>query len=106
LGSAAEPGPPAPARALAQAIGIEQARDRILLRSADPDEAMAALEGWTVPRLPIGGGALVELGLSAGPEVAATLQAVERQWVEEGFPDAARVRAIAEEKVAQALRAR
>jgi len=106
LGSAAEPGPPAPARALAQSIGIEQARDRILLRSADPDEAMAALEGWTVPRLPIGGGTLVELGLSAGPEVAATLQAVERQWVEEGFPDAARVRAIAEEKVAQALRAR
>jgi poly(A) polymerase len=106
LGSAAEPGAPGPARALAQAIGLEQARDRILLRSADPDEAMAMLEGWTVPRLPIGGGTLVEMGLSAGPQVAATLQAIERQWVEEDFPDIARVRAIAEEKVAQALRAR
>jgi poly(A) polymerase len=59
-----------------------------------------------VPRLPIGGGTLVEMGLRAGPQVAATLQAIERQWVEENFPDLARVRAIAEEKVAQALRAR
>jgi poly(A) polymerase len=106
LVSAAEPVPPGPARALAQAIGIEQARDRILLRSARPSEDMAALEGWTVPRLPIGGGTLVEMGLRAGPQVAATLQAIERQWVEENFPDLARVRAIAEEKVAQALRAR
>jgi poly(A) polymerase len=106
LVSAAEPAPPGPARALAQAIGIEQARDRIMLRSAQPTEDMATLEGWTVPRLPIGGGTLVEMGLRAGPQVAATLQAIERQWVEEDFPDAARVRAIAEEKVAQALRAR
>ena len=106
LVSAAEPGDARPARALAQAIGVEQARDRLLLRSADPIEGMRALEGWTPPRLPIGGGELVAMGLRAGPQVAATLQAVERQWVEEDFPDAERVRAIAEEKVAQALRAR
>jgi poly(A) polymerase len=106
LVSAAEPAEPGPARALAQAIGIEPARDRLLLRSADPEKGLAALEGWTPPRLPIGGGDLVALGLSAGPVVAATLQAIERQWVEEDFPNAARVRAIAGEKVAQALRAR
>ena len=104
--SAAEPGAPGPARALAQAIGIEAARDRLLLRSDDPAEGMRALEGWTPPRLPIGGGELVKMGLRAGPQVAATLQAIERQWVAEDFPDAPRVRAIAEEKVAQALRAR
>jgi poly(A) polymerase len=46
------------------------------------------------------------MGLHAGPQVAATLQAIERQWVAEDFPDASRVRIIAEEKVAQALRAR
>ncbi|HMI21239.1 MAG TPA: CCA tRNA nucleotidyltransferase [Sphingomonas sp.] len=106
LVTAAEPGEPGPARALAQAIGVGPARDRLLLRSADPAEGLAALEGWTPPRLPIGGGDLVALGLSAGPQVAATLQAIERQWVEEDFPNAARVRAIAGEKVAQALRAR
>jgi len=106
LVSAAEPEGAGPARALAQAIGVEQTRDRLLLRSADPTEGMRALEGWTPPRLPIGGGELVAMGLRAGPQVAATLQAVERQWVEEDFPDVARVRAIAEEKVAQALRAR
>jgi poly(A) polymerase len=106
LVTAAEPAAPGPARALAQAIGVGAARDRLLLRSADPAEGLAALEGWTPPRLPIGGGDLVALGLSAGPLVAATLQAIERQWVEEDFPDAARVRSIAGEKVAQALRAR
>jgi poly(A) polymerase len=106
LASAAEPGEPGPARALAQAIGVEAARDRLLLRSADPTDGLAALEGWAPPRLPIGGGDLVTLGLKAGPVVAATLQSIERQWVEEGFPDAVRVRAIAAEKVAQALRAR
>jgi poly(A) polymerase len=93
-------------RALAQAIGMEQARDRLLLHSPDPSAAMAALDGWTPPRLPIGGGDLVTMGLSAGPQVAATLRAIERQWVEEDFPGADRVRTIAEEKVGQALRAR
>ena len=106
LKSAAEPGEAGPARALAHAIGVEQARDRLLLRSGEPTEGLAALEGWTPPRLPIGGGELVGMGLSAGPVVAATLQAIERQWVSEGFPDASRVRAIAAERVAQALRAR
>jgi poly(A) polymerase len=104
--SAAEPSEPGRARALAQAIGVEAARDRLLLRSADPAEGMQALEGWTPPRLPIGGGELVTMGLRAGPQVAATLQAIQRQWVAEDFPDASRVRIIAAEKVAQALRAR
>jgi poly(A) polymerase len=104
--SAAEPNEPGPARALAQAIGVEAARDRLLLRSANPSEGMRALEGWTPPRLPISGGELVGMGLHAGPQVAATLQAIERQWIAEDFPNASRVRAIAEEKVTQALRSR
>jgi poly(A) polymerase len=106
LVSAAEPAAPGPARPLAHAIGLGNARDRLLLRSDDADAALAELEGWTPPRLPIGGGDLVALGLSAGPTVAATLQAIERQWVAEGFPDNARVDAIAREQVDQALRAR
>jgi poly(A) polymerase len=106
LASAAEAGEPGPARALAYALGVEQARDRLLLHAEDPDAAMAELDRWIPPRLPIGGGALVAMGLTAGPVVAATLQSIERQWVAEGFPDSARVHEIAEAEVAQALRSR
>jgi len=103
---AAEGGEPGLARPLAHAVGLESARDRLLLHAADPKDGMAALDHWSVPRFPLTGGELVEMGLRAGPVVAATMQAIERQWVAEGFPDLSRVREIAEEEVAQALRAR
>ena len=106
LTTAAQGGEPGPARPLAHAIGLESARDRILLHADHPDEGLAALDHWNVPRFPLGGGELVKLGLNAGPVVAATMQAIERRWVEEGFPDLTRVREIAGEEVAQALRAR
>jgi poly(A) polymerase len=106
LALAEQEGEPGPARPLAHAIGLEGARDRLLLHAADPAEGMAELADWAVPRFPLTGGALVKMGLSAGPAVAATLQAVERQWVKESFPGEARVREIAEDLVAQALRAR
>ncbi len=45
------------------------------------------------------------MGLAAGPVVAATLQAIEAEWLRAGFPaDAAAVRAIARRHVDQALR--
>jgi poly(A) polymerase len=103
---AAAPGEPGAARPLAHAIGLQAALDRLLLRSADPAAGLAEIEGWTLPRLPIGGGDLIALGLTAGPTVAATLQAIEQIWVAEGFPDVARVHAIARDQVDQALRAR
>jgi poly(A) polymerase len=88
-------------------LGIPAAIDAISIHSNDDLKAASGIEAiayWTAPRLPLGGGDLIALGLNAGPVVAATLQAIERQWIEEDFPDAARVRAIASEKVAQALR--
>jgi poly(A) polymerase len=104
---AADPAPPAAARALAYAIGEASACDRLLLRGSDASlDELATLAGWTPPRLPLGGGDLIAMGLSAGPIVAATLQKIERSWVAEDFPDVARVRAIAREAVDQALRAR
>lgn len=95
------------ARALAYRIGRESAEDRLLLAAEDAALApgWAALSGWEVPRLPLTGGALVARGLAKGPDVARALRAIEDRWIAEGFPDAARVDAIADDVVAQALNA-
>jgi poly(A) polymerase len=88
-----------PPRPLAYRIGAEGALDRALL-AGDASAAMAALADWTPPRLPIGGGDLIAMGLGEGPAIARSLRAVEDQWVAEGFPDAARVQAIARAVIA------
>ena len=101
-------------KALAYWVGYEGAVDRLLLRESIPrmdaaweldpllleQRGVRALAGWTAPTLPISGGAIVARGIKAGPDVARILKAVERQWVDEGFPDAARTAAIADELVA------
>jgi len=96
------------ARALAYRVGRESAEDRLLLAASDDTEAehgWALLTEWEIPRLPLTGGALVARGLAKGPDVARALRAIEDQWIGEGFPDAARVDAIADAVVAQALNA-
>ncbi len=75
------------ARTLAYHLGHQAALDRLVLTGADT----APLRGWTAPAFPLKGGAVVARGVSAGPQVARVLQAVEAQWLAEGFPDAARV---------------
>jgi poly(A) polymerase len=91
---------------LAYRIGGEEAADRILLGKGDPG-AIGALAGWQRPRLRVGGGDLIAMGLEAGPVVARTLQAIEREWAEAGFPpDGPTQRAIARSHVDQALRER
>ncbi|HEX8666860.1 MAG TPA: CCA tRNA nucleotidyltransferase [Allosphingosinicella sp.] len=88
---------------LAYRIGAEEAVDRILLGDGDP-AVCAALAGWHRPRLKIGGGDLIAMGLPPGPVVARTLQAVEREWAESGFPSEAQTqRAIAERHVHRTL---
>jgi len=79
--------PDANARALAYQVGREAASDRLLIAGGD----LAPLAGWEVPRFPLKGGAIVARGISAGPDVARILRAVESRWVAEGFPDAARL---------------
>ncbi|HEX8449273.1 MAG TPA: CCA tRNA nucleotidyltransferase [Allosphingosinicella sp.] len=89
---------------LAYAIGADEAVDRILLGESEPG-AIAALDGWQRPRLRLGGGDLIAMGLAPGPVVARTLQAIEREWAEAGFPpDSGAQRAIARRAVDQALR--
>ena len=45
-------------------------------------------------------GDIVARGVSAGPEVARVLRAVEAQWVAEGFPPEARVRELLDRALA------
>jgi poly(A) polymerase len=89
---------------LAYGIGAAEAIDRLLLAGrAAP--SVAALATWQRPRMPIGGGDLIAMGLAAGPAVAKTLQAIERAWARGGFPGEAETRALARAHVDQALRA-
>jgi len=84
-------------RAMAYRLGREEASDRVLLAGGDP----SPLLGWDIPLLPLKGGEIVARGVAAGPEVARILHAVERRWVEESFPDRARVEALLAEELAR-----
>jgi poly(A) polymerase len=86
-------------RALAYRFGNPIALDRLLIAGADPTPVV----DWTPPKLPIGGGALVAMGLTKGPDVARALKRVETRWIAEAFPDAGRTAVIAAEVVAQTL---
>ncbi|TPG43403.1 CCA tRNA nucleotidyltransferase [Sphingomonas koreensis] len=105
LNAAVEPLATMPWRALGYRLGITGAIDRLLLsdRRDAPADA-AALAGWTPPQLPLSGGAIVARGVAKGPEVARLLRAIEQQWIDEDFPDAARVEAIADQLVGAWLR--
>lgn len=84
-------------RGLAYRIGMEAARDRLLLAGRSP----ASLDGWAVPSLPLKGGDIVARGVGKGPDVARLLRQVETRWIDEGFPDANRVAAILDEELAR-----
>ena len=88
-------------RSLAYRIGLEAARDRLML--GNHSHALKALDGWKVPTFPLTGGAIVARGVKAGPEVARLLQKTEAQWIAEDFPDQARALAIADEVVGDAV---
>ncbi|QNA83455.1 CCA tRNA nucleotidyltransferase [Sphingomonas sp. So64.6b] len=100
--SAAQSAGDEPAEVIAYRLGQALAIDRLLL-SERPVTETASLTDWTSPILRLTGGALVERGVRKGPDVARLLRSVEEQWIAEGFPDAARVAAIADDSVAQWL---
>lgn len=84
-------------RVLAYRIGLEEARDRLLLAGVP----IAPLDGWEIPVLPLKGGQIVTRGISAGPQVATILRLVEERWVSESFPDGARVGELLDEVLAR-----
>ena len=84
------------ARAMAYRLGRENALDRLLIEGGDP----APLDGWTIPAVPLKGGDVVAAGITAGPQVARVLKAVESRWIDEGFPDEGRARTLLAEAIA------
>jgi poly(A) polymerase len=91
--------------ALAYRLGAGEATDRILLGEGGLETARS-LQSWSKPHFPLTGGDLIGMGLSPGPIVARTLQAIERRWIEEGFQgDTEKLRTLARDEVAQTLRA-
>ena len=83
-------------RALAYEEGMDCAVDRLLLCGC----GIEALQDWEMPQFPLKGGEVVQRGVAAGPQVARVLQAVEKRWVEEEFPDRERVEALLAEELA------
>jgi len=109
LASAAErTGPDAgDARQLAYRIGVEEARDRLLIAGDEAElvHRIRSLDGWEKPRLPISGGDLIAMGVPAGPLVASLLRRIEDAWANGGFAgDAGEVRRLAQAQVDQLLR--
>lgn len=98
LACAAEPSIPSSPKELAYYVGTVCAVDRLLLAG---DAGLAAeIRGWQAPRFPITGGALIQRGLTQGPQVARTLQAIERKWVRAGFPTGSEFERTVEEELA------
>lgn len=83
-------------RGLAYREGLECATDRLLLIGA----STGPLTDWAIPQFPLKGGVIVQCGVAAGPEVARLLHHIQDRWIEEGFPDNARVKAILDEELA------
>ena len=84
---------------MAYRVGTEGALDRLLLASRSSDARSIA--NWAFPRLPLGGGELIQRGVAQGPEVARSLRRIEDAWVAAGFPEGERLEAI----IADTLRA-
>lgn len=96
--AAARDGGESDARALAYRLGRDCALDRLLLSGA----GISALAGWDIPEYPLKGGVIVARGIKAGPQVARILQAVEAQWIAEGFPGEARITELLDSELARA----
>jgi poly(A) polymerase len=95
LACAAEPDDGTTPKAIAYRAGVGCAVDRLLL-DGRPAEAKE-IAGWSPPRLPISGGALIKRGAAEGPAVSRTLRQIEDKWVEAGFPGGSEFEAIVSE---------
>lgn len=96
MSAASRPGDQSLPQALAYRLGVAEAVDALLLAGRDAK----GLEGFTPPTFPLKGGQIVARGVAAGPQVARVLHNVQNAWVDEGFPDAARIETLLEAELA------
>lgn len=89
-------------QAIAYRLGTGCAVDQLLL-ARQPDAAVR-MSKWKAPRLPIGGGVLIERGLPEGPVISRTLRKIEDRWVEAGFPNGDEFDKIVGDALAEASR--
>ena len=89
-------------RAMIYRLGAQAVRDRVqrggATTGAETAEALALIDGWTPPRLPVGGRDLAKLGIEPGPETGRVLKAFEAEWIAADFPEeghAERLKALA-----------
>ncbi len=81
------------ARAALYRQGRPGFKDAVVRRWAEAARAdtearrlLALADGWTVPRLPVGGRELAQQGLEPGPETGRVLKAFEDGWIADDFP--------------------
>ena len=73
---------------LCDTIGKEpKTKDKIveLLKYRGHRELLAAFQEWELPRFPVNGHRLLELGVPKGPALAKTLAAFRNKWKETGY---------------------
>lgn len=87
-------------------MGEDVARSRIALYAKDTDLAaiLAMINNWSPPEFPYGGRDIMAHGISAGPMVSKALAMVERDWIDQGFPQGTALDAIAAKIVADIKR--
>ena len=83
---------PAELRCRAYRLGKQKLADRLRLAAAESDTApaelaaaLATLDAFDLPRLPVGGRDLMELGIPPGPELGTTLRRLEEAWIASDF---------------------
>ncbi len=77
-------------RRAAYRIGIERTRAHVLLAAADGAggdvaAALAVLDAWSSPVLPVRGDDVMALGVTRGPAIGKLLHAVEAWWIDQNF---------------------
>lgn len=85
-------GAPPALRRLAYRLGRERAVDVLWLAAAEQGadaktlaRALAVVDAFGAPSLPVAGRDLLALGMPAGPAVGRSLQAMEKAWIESDF---------------------
>jgi poly(A) polymerase len=82
------------ARAAVYRLTLPVVRDRLKHAWAEQPDAgprvkalLDFVEGWRMPRFPIGGAEALAAGAPRGPEVGRLLREVEAWWIEHDFPE-------------------